>query len=41
MHSRSYYITRGLVRAVFWSAIGLMFVAGFIAAVWILKAVAG
>lgn len=40
-HSRAYYVTRSIVRGLFWLAAATVAVAAFIASVWILWAVMG
>lgn len=36
MHSKTYYIVRGISRAIVWTMLAAMFVAGFIASIWFL-----
>lgn len=40
-HSRAYYVTRSIVRGLFWLATATIAAAAFIASVWILWAVMG
>lgn len=40
-HSPAYYVTRGIVRGVFWLTVATVAVAAFIASIWVLWAVMG
>lgn len=40
-HSKSYYVTRGIVRAIVWTALLTVAVSIGIASIWVLWAVAG